>query len=149
MITMMTFRLRSLLLTSAIAAVLVPLASRAADPAPASPQTRAQVQMEAKEFLLTHRWDDANDVWVLKSGVEPPKGVVSRQVVRNQREEFLRLNRWDEASQSWVSRKPVPASLSALSRQQVREETKAFLKTHHWDEDQEAWTDNHPARKKK
>ena len=101
--------------------------------------SRSQVKMETKEFLRTHRWEELSDTWLLKSGVEPPTGVMSRATVRAQRDEFLRLNRWDEPSGAWIARKPAPPTISSLTREEVRVETIAFVRTHHWDEEVEGW----------
>lgn len=122
--------------------------AQSADPSAAASPSRAQVRMETKEFLKTHRWDEPSDTWLLKSGVEPPTGVVPRAVVKAQRDEFLRLNRWDEPSNTWIVRKPAAPTISALTRAQVRMETKAFIRTHRWDEDTEAWVAMPPARKR-
>ena len=121
--------------------------AQAADPAAAVSPTRAQVRMETKDFLKTHRWDESNDTWVLKSGVEPPTGVMSRAVVKAQRDEFLRLNRWDEPTDTWKSRSPVPAQASTLTREQVRADTLAFTRSHHWSEETERWEKNLPLKK--
>jgi hypothetical protein len=122
--------------------------AQSADPAAAVSPTRMQIRMETKEFLSTHRWDEPTEVWVLKSGVEPPVGVVSRATVKAKRDEYMRLYRWDEPTDTWIARKPVPATPSNLSRKQVRADTVAFARTHHWDEQLEAWVLN-PSRKAK
>ena len=108
--------------------------------------SRSQVKMETKEFLRTHRWEELSDTWLLKSGVEPPTGVMSRATVRAQRDEFLRLNRWDEPSGAWIARKPAPPTISSLTREEVRVETIAFVRTHHWDEEVEGWVAYRSAR---
>ena len=118
------------------------------DSATAGSPTRMQIRMETKEFLKTHRWDEATEVWVLKSGVEPPTGVVSRATVKAMRDEYMRLNRWDEPSATWVPRKPVPATPSTLTREQVRADTLAFTRTHHWSEEAEDWVLNAPRKTK-
>lgn len=112
-------------------------------------QTRQQVKMETKEFLSTHTWDANTDVWSLKSGVEPPTGVMSRATVKAQRDEFMRNNRWDNAISSYVPIKPAPRELSTLTRAEMRAETVQFMRTHRWDEPTEMWIENPPARKKK
>jgi hypothetical protein len=104
-----------------------------------APPTRSTVKMETKEFVRTHRWDELSDTWMLKSGVEPPTGVLSRATVRAQRDEFLRLNRWDEPTEAWIPRKPAPPTISSLTREEVRVETSAFVRTHRWDEEVEGW----------
>jgi len=38
----------------------------------ATSPTRHQVKMDTAEFLNTHTYDYFQDVWTLKSGVEPP-----------------------------------------------------------------------------
>ncbi|MDH4392680.1 MAG: hypothetical protein QE285_14815 [Aquabacterium sp.] len=120
--------------------------AQSADAASTSSPSRAQVRMETKEFLRTHRWDEASELWLLKSGVEPPTGVLSRAEVRARRDEFLRLNRWDEAAETWILRKPAPPTISGLTREEVRAETIAFTRTHHWDEGAEGWVANRPLK---
>ena len=115
----------------------------------ADSSTREQVRMETKEFLKTHRWDEASSNWVLKKGVEPPTGVVSRDVVNAQRDEFLRKNRWDEQTSAWVARTPEPKTIGALSPAQMRADTIAFKRTHHWHEEEGRWDTNPAPRGKK
>jgi hypothetical protein len=110
----------------------------------AGPLTRAEVKMERDEFLKSHRWDEQTDMWVLKSGYEPPAGVMSRDQVKAQRDVFLSNNRWDESAGSWVPMKPGPRVLSTLTREQVKAETVQFLKTHRWDESSSTWLEKNP-----
>jgi hypothetical protein len=138
----------SLLAALAIASTTGLVQAQSTDSSAAASPSRAQVRMETKEFLKTHRWDEPSDTWVLKTGVEPPTGVVSRAVVKAQRDEFLRNNRWDEPNDMWVPRKPVPPTISTLTRAQVRADTIAFTRTHHWDEESEQWVANPPLKKK-
>lgn len=112
-------------------------------------QTREQVRMETKEFLRTHRWEEATDTWVLKSGFEPPAGVRSRAEVKAERNAFLAANRWNEAESRWVPIKGEPRNMSSLTRDEVRRETAAFLRSHRWDEEKSAWIDRPAAGKKK
>ena len=122
--------------------------TRPADAAAEASPTRAQVRMETKEFLRTHRWDEPLETWILKSGVEPPTGVASRATVKAQRDEYMRRNRWVESTDTWVPRTPVPPTISSLTREQVRAETIAFTRTHHWDEETEAWVANRASKPK-
>jgi hypothetical protein len=123
----------SLLSTSALVA-----AQNTAEKSGASP-TRAQIKMDRDEFLLSHRWDEGSELWVMKAGYEPPAGVKSRGEVVAAREEFLRNNRWDEPAGRWAPLKGTPRDMSALSREQVRVETQQFVRTHRWDETTDAW----------
>lgn len=107
--------------------------------------TRAQVKMDRDEFLRTHTWNEASDIWTLKSGIEPPTGVKSRAEVRTARDEFLRTNRWDELNGTWQPLKIAPKGSSEKTRAQVRAETIRFAKTHRWDEATETWTVRTPA----
>lgn len=119
--------------------------AQAQSAAPASP-TRAQVRMDTKEFLQTHRWDQALGNWVLKAGVEPPVGVISRAEVKLKRDEFLRLNRWNRQTGGWVPRTAPPKAMSELTRQQVRDDTQAFMRTHEWSEETGTWVANPPRK---
>jgi hypothetical protein len=132
----------SLLLALAVASSTGIAYAQTANPS-ASP-SREQVRMETKEFLKTHRWDEATDAWMLKKGFEPPAGVVSRDIVKAQRDEFLRKNHWDEQTSTWVPRNPEPKSTSGLARAQLRADTIAFKRTHHWHEEEGRW-DTNPA----
>lgn len=120
--------------------------AQATEPAAAASPSRSQVRMETREFLRTHRWDEPLEIWVLKSGIEPPTGVVSRAAVRAKRDEFMRLNRWDEPTDTWVARSPAAPMASTLTREQVRVEMAAFAKTHTWDEETESWISNRPMK---
>ena len=114
----------------------------------AAPVTRAQVKMETAEFLKTHRWDEVNENWVLKSGVEAPAGVKTRAEIKAETNQFLRNNRWDETSSSWVSLKEKPRDLSTMTRAQVRAETSRFVRTHTFDEATQTWVDRPQPKKK-
>jgi hypothetical protein len=113
-----------------------------------APLSRAQVKMERDEFLRTHRWDEAQENWVLKSGMEPPAGVKARAEVKAERDQFLRNNKWDEATSAWVPLAGTPRDMGAMTREQVRNETRQFMRTHRWDEATQGWVDK-PAAKKK
>jgi len=110
--------------------------------------TRQQVKMERDEFLKTHRWDEASEEWMLKSGVEPPVGVKSRAEVKAERDSFLRTHRWEEPSGTWKTIGGEPRNLSGLSREQVKQDTARFLGTHRWDEQSESWVERAPLRPK-
>jgi hypothetical protein len=99
-----------------------------------APLTRLQVTMERDEFLKTHRWDEPTEMWVLKSGVEPPVGVKSRLEVKQARDQFLANNRWDEKQARWIPLTGTPRNMSTLSRDTVKAETAQFTRTHEWDE---------------
>jgi hypothetical protein len=113
-----------------------------------APASRAQVKMERDEFLKTHRWDEVNSNWVLKSGVEPPSGVKPRAEVRAERDEFLRNERWDTVNNVWVPLKAAPRETSKLTRAQVRAETRQFMRTHRWDEESQTWVEKAPRKAK-
>ncbi|CAN5530006.1 hypothetical protein BH10PSE16_BH10PSE16_37330 [soil metagenome] len=112
----------------------------------AAPPTRAEVKMEAADFLATHRWDDDMSAWVLKSGVEAPAGVKSRAEVKAERDAFLRANRWDNNTSSWVPLKPGPRDLGMMTRAQLAAETRQFLATHTFDEDKGSYVERMPRK---
>ena len=114
-----------------------------------STQTREQVKMERDEFLKTHRYDEYNDNWVLKSGVEAPVGLKSRAEVKAERDDFLRKHRYDVAENKWVPLTEEEAKTSKKPREQVREETKRFMSTHSWDEFNQVWVEKKAVAKKK
>ncbi len=113
-------------------------AQQATSSAASAPLTRAQVKMERDEFIKSHRWDEANQTWVLKQGFEPPAPMKGRAEVRKERDDFLSKNRWDAASGVWIPLAQ-PRVISQLSREQVRRETREFLRTHEWDDATESW----------
>ncbi len=122
---------------------LLPLllaASLAAFSAPGQAQglTREQVKMERDAFLALMRWDELTGMWVLKSGMEPPKGVMSRAEVLAMRDQFLRMNVYDDTVATWV---PVKAArdMSTLTREQVNMETLRFLMMYRYDEQRNEW----------
>lgn len=106
----------------------------------AAPLTRDQVKMERDEFMRTHRWDQYEDNWVLKSEVEGPAGVKSRAEVKAARDDFLRNHRWDPGVEDWVPVTKGPRDLGQRSRAQVKAEAIQFLRTHQWDGPQGTWT---------
>lgn len=110
--------------------------------------TREQVKMERDEFLKTHRYDEYNDNWVLKSGFEAPVGLKSRAEVKADRDAFLRKHRYDVAENQWVPLTEEEAK-TQKSREQVRDETKRFMSTHAWDEFNQVWVEKKTAAKKK
>jgi hypothetical protein len=117
-------------------------ASKAASP------TRAQVKMERDEFLRTHRWDEQQETWVLKKGMEAPTGVKSRAEVVAARNEFLKNNKWDD-NNGWTPIKTGPRDLGAMSRAEIKAETVQFTKTHQFDEESGTWVlKNAPSQKK-
>jgi hypothetical protein len=122
------------LLTLALATSL--LAS--AVPAQAQGLTREQVKMERDTFLALMRWDELTGMWVLKSGMEPPKGVMSRAEVLAMRDQFLRMNVYDDTVGTWVPAK-APRDMSTLTREQVNMETLRFLMMYRYDEQRNEW----------
>ena len=112
----------------------------------AAPMTRQQVKMERDEFLKLHRYDAANEEWILRPNIDPPAGMKTRAQVRAERDEFLKANKFDSVTESWLPLKGVPKS--TLTRAEVRAETAQFMKTHEWDELNERWVDKAPRKAK-
>jgi hypothetical protein len=94
--------------------------------------TREQVKMDRDAFLKTMRWDELTGQWVLKSGMEPPAGVLSRAEVIAMRDKFLTMHSYNEA-EGWVPLK-APRDMSKLSREQVNMETLRFLMMYRFEE---------------
>lgn len=123
-------RLSLLLLTAVLTASVAP--------AHAQGLSREQVKMDRDSFLALMRWDELTGMWVLKSGIEPPKGVLSRAEVLAMRDQFLRMNVYDDSVGSWVPLK-APRDMSALTREQVNMETLRFLMMYRYDESRGDW----------
>jgi hypothetical protein len=104
-----------------------------------SAQAREQVTMERDAFLKAFEWNETQEQWVLKSGVEPPAGVISRQEAKAQRDTFLSMNRWSEQEGARVPIAGTPRNVSSMSRADAKRETAAFLKTHRFDEQTGQW----------
>jgi hypothetical protein len=100
--------------------------------------TREQVKMDRDSFLALMRWDELTGMWVLKSGMEPPKGVMSRAEVLAMRDQFLRMNVYDDSVGTWVPLK-APREMSTLTREQVNMETQRFLMMYRYDESRNEW----------
>lgn len=107
-------------------------------PAQSQGLTREQVKMDRDAFLALMRWDELTGMWVLRSGMEPPKGVMSRAEVIAMRDQFLRMNVYDDTVGTWVPMK-APRDMSTLTREQVNMETLRFLMTHRYDEQRNEW----------
>ncbi|MBW8847068.1 MAG: hypothetical protein JF607_19040 [Burkholderiales bacterium] len=122
--------LPTLVLATAMATVAVPAA--------AQNLTREQVKMDRDAFLALMRWDELTGMWVLKSNMEPPKGVMSRAEVLAMRDQFLRMNVYDDTVGSWVPIK-APRDMSTLTREQVNMETLRFLMMYRYDESRNEW----------
>ena len=105
----------------------------------AAPMTRQQVKMERDEFLKLHRYDAANEEWILRPNIDPPAGMKTRAQVRAEKDEFLKANKFDSVTETWLPLKGVPKS--TLTRAEVRAETAQFMKTHEWDEMNERWVE--------
>jgi hypothetical protein len=112
----------------------------------AAPMTRQQIKMERDEFLKLHRYDAANEEWILRPNIDPPAGMKTRAQVRAERDEFLKAHKFDSATESWLPLKGEPKS--TLTRAEVRAETAQFMKTHEWDELNERWVDKAPRKAK-
>jgi len=102
------------------------------------PLTREQVKMDRDTFLATMRWDELTGQWVLKSNMEPPKGVKSRSEVLAMRDDWLRMHTFDENTGSWVTI-GAARDMSKLTREQVNMETVRFLMTYRFDEAKSEW----------
>jgi hypothetical protein len=133
-----------LLLAAPILFIAQPAAAQGA--APSSAVSRAQVKMERDEFMKTHRWDEASDTYVLRSGVEPPMGVKSRAEVKAERDAFLSKHRWDQPTARWIPLDGAPRAMNNVSRAQVKAETAQFLRTHQWSETSGTYVER-PSRK--
>ena len=136
--TMKRLQAIPLLLGLLIATTATQLGAQTSDEKASIPMTREQVKMERDEFLKTHRWDYTSDNWVLKSGVEPPKGMKSRAEIIAECNEFLRKHRWDLKSDSWLPME-TPKNMSTQTRAQVKADTAKFLSTHEWNDNQGIW----------
>lgn len=94
--------------------------------------------MDRDVFLSMHRWDEMTGMWMVKSSVELPKGIMPRSDVMAKVDKFLVMNTWDDQHEQWVSGN-APRDMSKLTREEVRIETIRFLMTHQWDESTGAW----------
>ena len=103
-------------------------------------KTRAEVKGECVQFLKTHVWNEGLGTYVLKSGVNPPEGVKTRQQIVAERNKFLAANRWDDGKTMWVPIAGKPRDVAneplecAKTRPEVQKDCNAFLKTHRWDD---------------
>lgn len=136
-----TSRVRTLLL-----AVALGLSAPIIHAQTAAPLTRIEVKMDRDAFLATHRWHEATDTWVLKSGVVPPMGVKPRSEVKAERDAFLAGHRWDSQGSRWIP-DLTPRQPSSMSRAQMMADMKQFTRTHEWSEDTGRWELLPPARK--
>lgn len=100
--------------------------------------TRQQVIMDRDTFLSMATWDAFNHMWVLKPGMELPRGVLSRAEVIAMRDKDISMSRWDELNGIWVPLK-APRDMSQLTRDQVEMETARFVMMYRFDENQGAW----------
>ena len=124
------YSLLPMILATALAAVSLP--------GHAQSLTREQVKMDTATFLHLMRWDESTSMWVLKSGMEPPKGVRPRSEVLGMLDQFLRMNVYDDTIGSWVPQK-APRDMSTLTREQVNMETQRFLMMYRYDESRSEW----------
>ncbi|WP_457423864.1 hypothetical protein [Roseateles sp. P5_E7] len=124
------FSLLPLVLATALSAIALPSTAQGL--------TREQVKMDRDTFLALMRWDELTSMWVLKSGMEPPKGVMSRAEVLAMRDQFLRMNVYDDTVGSWVPLKAA-REMSTLTREQVNMETQRFLMMYRYDESRNEW----------
>lgn len=112
---------------------------------PPRESTRLAAFMDRDTFLSMHRWDEMTGLWVLKSDMPLPKGVLPRADVMAMVDSFLVKNSWDEPHNQWLSIKGPPRDMSKLTREQVRIETMRFLMTHRFDEATGEWISKVPA----
>jgi hypothetical protein len=101
---MNTFKLLPMTLAFTLAAICAQVSAQDAAAKVDAPATRAQVKMEAADFMKSHRWEGEN--WVFKSNVEAPAGVKSRADVKADTVQFHRTHEIDDATQEGVN-KPV------------------------------------------
>lgn len=94
--------------------------------------------MDRDVFLSMHRWDEMTGMWMVKSSVELPKGIMPRSEVMGKVDKFLVMNTWDDQQKQWVPG-ATPRDVSKLTREEVRIETTRFLMTHQWDESTGIW----------
>ena len=102
------------------------------------PLTREQVKMDRDTFLKLMHWDELTGQWVMKSNMEPPKGVKSRSEVLAMRDDWLRMHSFDEPTGTWVT-VGAARDMSKLTREQVNMETVRFLMTYRFDEAKSEW----------
>lgn len=100
--------------------------------------SRMAAFMDRDVFLSMHRWDEMTGMWVVKSSIELPKGIMPRAEVMAMVDKFLVMNKWDAQHEQWVSG-GTPRDMSKLTREEVRVETIRFLMTHQWDESAGTW----------
>jgi hypothetical protein len=122
---------------STVSLVIASLLLSVSSLATAQGLTREQVKMDRDAFLKTMRWDELTGQWVLKSGMEPPAGVLSRTEVIAMRDKFLTMHSWNEAD-GWIPLK-APRDMSKLSREQVNLETLRFLMMYRFEEVSGQW----------
>lgn len=110
--------------------------------------SRMAAFMDRDVFLSMHRWDEMTGMWVVKSDIELPKGIMPRSEVMAMVDKFLVTNTWDAQREQWVTG-GTPRDMSKLTREEVRVETIRFLMTHQWDESSTSWISKmrSPARK--
>ncbi len=139
--TLAALTLTASLALPAYAQKTTPPASAQVNTETGSPVTRAPMKMDTKEFLRTHRWDEATDTWMMNANTMPPAGVMSRAEVRAQRDTFLANNRWNNVASQYEPVGPKPRDMSKLTRAQVKAETIQFMRTHSYNEETSAWID--------
>lgn len=105
---------------------------------PQGESARTAAFMDRDVFLSMHRWDEMTGMWVVKSNMELPKGIMPRAEVMAMVDKFLVMNTWDDAHEQWVSG-GTPRDMTKLTREEVRIETIRFLMTHQWDESASTW----------
>jgi hypothetical protein len=101
--------------------------------------TRAQVKMDRDSFLAMARWDELTGLWVLKSDMALPEGIMSRAEVVAMRDKFISMHTWNEPDGQWVPVKGAPREMSKLTRDQVQMETVRFLMMYRFDEGKREW----------
>lgn len=128
---------RTLTLSIFLAAALASAA------APSFAQTatteRTVVKMDRDTFLSLMRWDEPMSMWVLKSNMQPPAGVVPRAEIKSMRDKFLSMNTWSEPNSDYIPIKGAPRDMKTMTREQVDMETARFNMMFRWDEPSSNW----------
>jgi len=96
--------------------------------------SRMAAFMDRDVFLSMHRWDEMTGMWVVKSSMELPKGIMPRAEVMAMAEKFIVTNTWNVNHGNWE-----PSSARKLTAEEMRVEMNRFMMTHQFDESTGAW----------
>ena len=108
---------------------------------------RERVKMDRDTFLSLMRWDEPMSMWVLKSNMQPPAGVVAREEIKTMRDKFLSMHTWSEVNSDYVAVKGAPRDMKTMTREQVDMETARFNSMFRWDEPSSNWVKKSMAAK--